>query len=137
VPHQLSKSLKWIAAASAALALAAPSVAPASDAPKGHTDCFASVNWLGWKSPSPNVVYLRVNVNDIYQLDLSAGSNELQAPDVHLVDKLRGSDWICSPLDMQLWVVDELGAFRAPLIVKSITRLTPEQVAAIPPKFRP
>ena len=50
---------------------------------------------------------------------------------------MRDVDWICSPLDLQLQVVDMHGAFREPLIVKSITKLTPAEVAAIPPKFRP
>jgi hypothetical protein len=105
--------------------------APASNS------CFLSANWSGWKSPSPNVIYLRVNANQIYQLDLSAGSSELQDGDVHLVNRIEGSDWICSPLDMQLEVADSHGGFREPLIVKSITRLTPEQVSAIPRKYLP
>ncbi len=124
------------AGAAAALCLAAP-VAHA-DSP-GHADrgCFLASEWSGWKSPSPSVIYLRVNVNTIYRLDLSAGSNQLQEPDVHLVSQIRGSDWICSPLDLQLEVADSLGVFREPLIVKSITRLTPDEVKAIPAKYRP
>jgi hypothetical protein len=78
-----------------------------------------------------------VSISDIYRLDLSAGSSELNDPDVHLKSVIRGSDWICSPLDLQLEVVDSHGGFREPLIVKSITKLTPEEVHAIPPKFRP
>jgi hypothetical protein len=56
---------------------------------------------------------------------------------VHLINKVRGSDWICSPLDLDLQVADSHGGFREPLIVKSITRLTPEQVAAIPKRDLP
>lgn len=116
----------------ATLASASPS------GPARHdTNCFLAAKWSGWKSPSPDVVYLRVNISDIYRLDLSAGSSELNDPDVHLKSVIRGSDWICSPLDLQLEVVDSHGAFREPLIVKSITRLTPDEVRAIPPKYRP
>jgi hypothetical protein len=126
------------AGAAAALGLAG-SVAHA-DQP-GHArsgqNCFLAANWDGWKSPSPNVIYLRVNMNEVYELDLSAGSNQLQEADMHLVSRIEGSDWICSPLDLQLEVADDHGGFREPLIVKSITRLTPDQVKAIPPKLRP
>jgi hypothetical protein len=56
---------------------------------------------------------------------------------VHLTSTIRGSSWICSPLDMQLSVADDHGIAREPLFVKSITELTPDEVKAIPPKFRP
>jgi hypothetical protein len=101
------------------------------------SSCFLSRDWEGWKSPSPNVIYLRVGVSRIFRLDLSAGSNQLQEPDMHLVDVVRGSDWICDPLDLQLQLKDDHGAFEEPLIVKAITQLTPDQIAAIPKKDLP
>jgi hypothetical protein len=137
VSNQPVKLSRWVAAAGATLALASSGFAQASDATQARTSCFLSTEWRGWKSPSPNVIYLRVNVNDVYRLDLSSGSSQLLAPNVHLVNKLTGSPWVCSPLDMQLWVVDALGGFREPLIVKSITKLTPQEAAAIPGKYRP
>ncbi|MEJ0065035.1 MAG: hypothetical protein WDM85_06025 [Caulobacteraceae bacterium] len=110
----------------------------ALSATSARTDsCFLARDWEGWKSPSPNVIYIRVGVSRIYQIDLSAGSNQLQEPDMHLVNRIRGSDWICDPLDLQLQLADNHGAFAEPLFVKSITKLTPEQVAAIPKKFLP
>jgi hypothetical protein len=91
----------------------------------------------GWKSPNPNTIYVRVGVSRIYELDLSSGSNQLQEPAMHLVSQIRGSEWICDPLDLQLQIVDDHDAFQEPLIVKSITRLTPDQIAAIPKKYLP
>lgn len=122
--------------------LAAGSLGFASQAlsatPTQRTDsCFLANDWDGWKSPNPNVIYVRVGVSRIYELDLSAGSNQLQEPDMHLVSKIRGSDWICDPLDLQLQLADNHGAFEEPLFVKSITRLTPDQIAAIPKKDLP
>jgi hypothetical protein len=98
--------------------------------------CFAAKEWTGWKSPSPKVIYLKIDLHQVYRLDLSAGSSSLQDPDVHLVSKIRGSDWICSPLDLQL-EVDDLHGMREPLIVKAITPLTPDEVKAIPAQYRP
>jgi hypothetical protein len=122
--------------ASLAMAGALGVAVSAAGAADANNSCFLAANWNGWKSPSPNVIYLNVDVHQVYRLDLSAGSSELQAPDVHLVSVIRGSNWICSPLDLQLEVSD-MNGFREPLIVKSITRLTPDEVKAIPPKFRP
>ena len=101
-----------------------------------HNSCFLSANWSGWKSPDPNTIYLRIDVGHIYRLDLTQPSYQLNDPSVHLVSKIRGSSWICSPIDLQLDVADSHG-FREPIFVKSITELTPDQVRAIPPKFRP
>ena len=120
-----------------ALGVAAPPANAAGDGHRSSENCFLSANWEGWKSPSPRVIYLRVRINDIYRLELSASSSQLQDPDVHLVNRVRGSDWICSPLDLDLEVVDDHGVMREPLFVKSIARLSPDEVKAIPAKFRP
>ena len=55
---------------------------------------------------------------------------------VHLVSIVRGSNSICTANDLDLKISDDHG-FTQPLIAKSITKLTPEQVAAIPKKYRP
>ncbi len=102
-----------------------------------HNSCFLSANWSGWKSPDPNTIYLRIDVGHIYRLDLAHPSYQLNDPSVHLVSLIRGSSWICSPLDLQLYVSDSHGAGREPLFVKTITELTPDQVKAIPAKDRP
>jgi hypothetical protein len=104
---------------------------------KPSTPCFFISQWQGWKAASPDVVYLRVNMRDIYRADLSAGSQQLMWPgSYHLITKVQGSSSICGPLDLQLAVSDGHG-FYQPLIVRSLTKLTPEQVAALPPKDRP
>jgi hypothetical protein len=117
------------------IAVAAASAADSTPAHRGDS-CFLASQWSGWKSPSPSVIYLKIDINRVYRLDLSAGSSELQEPDVHLVSVIRGSNWICSPLDLQLEVSD-LNGFREPLIVKAITPLTPDEGKAIPAKYRP
>jgi hypothetical protein len=138
-----TRRLKVLAAAALAgvAALAAGSAAwartgKADAAAANRTPCFFITQWSGWKSPSPNILYLGVNLHDVYQVDLSAGSSQLQWPDVHLISTVRGSDSICSPLDLQLEVADHSG-FREPLIAAKLTKLTPEEVAAIPKKYRP
>ncbi|HXV01370.1 MAG TPA: hypothetical protein VG166_12825 [Caulobacteraceae bacterium] len=121
------------AAALAALALAAlPAAAGATDHP-----CFFVNQWQGWKADGPNVLYLRVNLRDVYRADLSAGSQQLTWPgSYHLVSRVEGSNSICGPLDLQLAVSDGHGYYQ-PLIVRSLVKLTREEAAALPPRLRP
>jgi hypothetical protein len=132
------KSLLATCLAAGSLALVAPAMA--ADAPAnggGGSGCFFVTQWDGgWRSPSPDVIYIKVNLNDVYRLDLSGGSPQLLDPSVHLVNVVRGSNSICSALDFDLSVSDYHG-FRTPLIVKSMRKLSPAEIAAIPPKFRP
>ncbi len=113
---------------------AAPALADSANS--STQNCFASRDWAGWKSPSPDVIYIRVRGRDIYRLDLAGSVPSLDWPDEHLVSKMVGSDYVCSPLDLQLELSDGHG-MREPVIVRALTKLTPEEAAAIPPKFRP
>jgi hypothetical protein len=117
-----------------------------ADAPTDRTPCFFITQWHGWKSPAPNVLYLGVNMHDVYRVDLSAGSRMLRDPTVHLVSRSRGSTSVCSAIDLDLDVVDNTGGggigglgggMRQPLIASKLTKLTPDEVAAIPKQFRP
>ncbi|MEO8813335.1 MAG: hypothetical protein ABI376_10545 [Caulobacteraceae bacterium] len=118
--------------AAAAPALAQGTAAPAKEGPR----CFFITQWKGWKSPSPNVIYLGVTPNAVYRVDLSAGSPLLNDPSRHLISRVRGSSSICSALDLDLALSDGHG-FSTPLIASKLTRLSPEEIAAIPPKYRP
>jgi hypothetical protein len=105
-----------------------PAAAPARS-------CFFSRDWDSWRAPDDHTIYFRVRMREFYRVDLSAGSPMLTDPANHLVSVMRGTDTVCSPLDLDLKVSD--GRITVPLIAKSITKLTPEQVAAIPKKFLP
>ncbi len=76
-----------------------------------------------------------MNVRDFYKVDLEYGSRLLTYPDSHLISRMWGTDSICSPIDLDLKVSD--GNIIDPLFVKAITKMTPEQVAAIPKKYLP
>jgi hypothetical protein len=119
-----------------AIAAAAAPLAHA-DTPRGSS-CIDSRQLQGWKSPSPNVIYYRVHKDQVFRLDLSTGSDQLKYSDVHLFSQhLTPSQWICSPADWNLRVTDDHNTFTQPLIVSAITQLTPDEIAAIPPQYRP
>jgi len=101
-------------------------------------DCFPAGNaWQGWNSAgSGDVLYLRVHINDIYRVDLSPGSHAYKYPGYFLVNRVRGSGWICSALDLDLTMSSDYG-FQQPLIAVSMRKLTPAEITAIPCKELP
>ena len=124
------------AAAAASLAALAGS-ALAADASKPGQSCFFARDWQGWKAPNDKTLYIRVNNRDVYQVDLQGGSDLLNSPTPHLINRTRGPDTICTPLDLDLEVSAGTGGPVVPLIAKSLVKLTPQQVAAIPKKDLP
>jgi hypothetical protein len=120
--------------AASALSLAAIAAPALADA---QHPCFFINQWEGWRAPDANTIFLRVNLRDVYRADLSAGSQELTWPgSYHLISRVEGSSSICGPLDLQLALSDGHG-FYQPLIVRSLVKLTPDEIAAIPKKYRP
>lgn len=126
--------LATVATLTGAPALAAP-VKSTPDKP--GAPCFFITQWQGWKSPSPDVVYLGIIPHQVYRLDLSYGVPALQWPDMHLLSIVHNPASVCSAIELQLYVSDSHNDFRMPLIGRKLTKLTPEEVAAIPRKYLP
>ncbi len=112
------------------------SAATAPSAPAAARQCFFTRNWDSWHAPDANTIYLKISMHDIYRVDLSSGSDLLTWPDAHIINKVRGTDSVCAPIDLDLSVSNGHG-IQEFLIAKAITKLTPEQIAAIPKKDLP
>jgi hypothetical protein len=134
------KTLALGAAAAAALVALPAAAANGNDAPRRSlhgSDCFSSRDWTDWSSPSPDVLYLKVRHREVYRVDLlPSGRMSLERPGKYLVSTQRGSNRVCSPVDLDLKLGD-LSGFVTPLFPTAISRLTPEEVAALPRKARP
>ncbi len=121
----------------AAPALAANSPEETAAAPqKAQRQCFQLSDWQGWSAPDKNTLYMKVRNRDVYKVDLAWGSNQLTWPGNFLISTVRGIDTVCNPIDLDLKVSDSSG-FAMPIRAKTITKLTPEEIAAIPKKDRP
>jgi hypothetical protein len=134
----MKTSIVMAAVAALGLAGAAHADAPAAkpQSARAKSACFFQRDWAGWRAPNKDTIYFRVNVRDIYQIDLSAGGSQILTwPDSHLINEIHGVDSVCSPIDLDLKVAND--HIVIPLFVKAITKLTPEQVAAIPRKDLP
>jgi len=137
----LSTSIFALAAAAVLAASGAAAVTTEGAKPAPTYNCFFPNQWRGWSSPDPMTLYLKVNINDVYRVDLANQTPELQWPSNHLVARFNGTN-VCTAIDLNLSVVQGTGGqlgdgFRVPLIATKLTKLTPEQIAAIPKKYRP
>ncbi|HEX4097401.1 MAG TPA: DUF6491 family protein [Caulobacteraceae bacterium] len=121
----------------AAAALACTSAAPAQPhADTSNANCFRLSMMSDWRPDGDRRLYLRVGVNSFYRVDLAARCASLPYEGNHLVmSPTPGSDLICHPIDLDLKVSEN--GVREPCFIKSITRLTPEEAAAIPKKAKP
>ena len=117
-------------------ASAASAQGPGPVKSKPQRQCFSLSDWRGWTAPDKDTLYMKVRGRDVYRVDLAYGSSQLTWPGSHLVSVVRGSDSVCHPLDLDLRVSDDMG-FAVPIRARTITKLTPEEVQAIPKKYRP
>jgi Family of unknown function (DUF6491) len=99
--------------------------------------CFFVRNFQSWKAPDVKTIYIRVNVNQFYRLDLASSCSGLRYPGAHLITEWRGSSSVCQGIDWDLRVAQSYPSGRQACIVKTQTPLTPAEAAAIPRKFRP
>ncbi len=121
-----------IAGALAAAALAGQALA---QAPAQNRDCFYGGNVNGFQAVDNSTVLLSIGTKQVYEVKLMSPSIDVKwASGIALVSR-GGGNFICSALDADLVVPGVTGPERFP--VTSIRHLTPEQVAALPPKDRP
>ena len=132
------------------IALAAVSgfVAPAAgaqaagDASKPPQSCFSLRQLQGTRPDGTQRIYARVGLHDIYRLDLAFKCYSLANQNGIILIPAGGTDSICHPLDLDVRARGTSGngisgGGSEPCVIKSITRLTPEEAAALPRKVRP
>lgn len=127
--------------AALALALTAPLAAQAADPaattkkPSSRDTCFIRSDIQGFSAPNDHTVYLRVLFRDVYRLDLMGDCQGLSFRQGFGLEDRPASPWICSPLEATV-VFRETGILqRCP--VTAITKLTPEEIKALPKRDRP
>ena len=121
----------------AASAFALANAAAAAPASNGAKSCFYSRELQSWSEAGDNTVNLRVGINDFYQLKLIGACPDLKfAETVGL--ETHGGNFICSGLDVTLIVPREV-THTVPdrCMGTSLRKLTPAEVAALPPKQKP
>ena len=122
------------AAALLMLAAAAAGAADSSAKPARHNDCFWTRNADGFAAQGDNILNVRVNTRDVYQFEMMG-----HCPDMDWNQRIalvsRGSSNICSGMDAEIVTHSPIGPTRCP--VRSVRKLTPDEIAALPRKARP
>jgi hypothetical protein len=134
--RRISNGLGPLAAGVIAALATLGGVASAAPGDTSGRDCFTVNDWHGWSSPSPDFLYLAVNFRDVYKAELAHPVQGLNLMDTVVISDETGLQSICSAVDLHL-IMTHRGGSRQGLIVRSLTRLTPEEIAAIPKTDRP
>ncbi|MCR5874402.1 DUF6491 family protein [Phenylobacterium sp. J426] len=137
IKTRLAAGALAVGAGLTALALAAAPVAaksPADDAAKPRRQCFWANQVNNFAAENDEVVNVRVGVKDIYRLELFGGCHEIDWSQ-QIGIRSRGGSTICSGLDAELIVPSTIGPQRC--TVRRVRKLTPAEVAALPPKAKP
>ena len=129
----MSKLLTLAASAAAALtavALASPIAADAE--PKGEAGVCLNFNQVGGQRlADPRTLYLRAG-RYVYRLGFSNDCNTA-VNETLIMHPVTNNDVICNPIQLNVRV-RETGESCVP---NSLTRLTPDEAAALPPRDRP
>lgn len=131
------KRLLVMTSAFALAASALPALAADQAKPEAGSQCFRMSQIRNHTKADDQTLYFSVGSRDVYRLDMSgaclAGTS---SSDPLILETVGGTDLICRPIDLSLKVkLGNVGV--SPCIIKEITKLTPDQVAALPPKVKP
>lgn len=125
------------AALAALLTLGAAASTPAlaeSPAKPSKNQCFFTRNADGFAAPDDKTLYVRVGVRDVYKFDMFGTCQDMDWNQrIALVS--RGGSSICTGMDADVVTHSPIGPMRCP--VRSVKKLTPDEVKALPPKARP
>jgi len=131
--RSISTTALAIALGIAALATTAQA---APDPGAARRSCFSMQQLQSTRPDGDQRIYARVNLHDVYRLDLAFRCPALADREGIVLVPAGGEDNICGPLDLDLRA-REVGGGSTPCMIKSITKLTAEEAAALPPKVRP
>ena len=120
--------------AAAALSAGASQALAADPAP--GRQCFRVSQMDGHTVGDPKTLYVGARNKDVFRIEMNgsclAGAS---MGDPLVIETVGGNDLVCRPIDLSLKVAGSIGL--SPCIVKSITKLTPPQIASLPPKLKP
>jgi hypothetical protein len=128
--------LALAAGVAALLALSATAASAADKPAKGstHNECFWTRNVDGFAAPDDHTLNVRVGVRDVYQFEMLG-----PCPDIDWNQRIalisRSGSSICSGMDAEVVTHSPIGPQRC--AVRSVRKLTPEEIAALPPRAKP
>jgi|SRR6185437_518858 len=124
-----------VALAAAAALLALSATAAAAKSPPGPArQCFWTRNADSFAAADEHTLNVRVGVRDVYQFEMFG-----PCPDIDWNQRLalvsRSGSTICTGMDAEVVTHSPIGPQRC--AVRSMRKLTPEEVAALPRRAKP
>jgi len=124
-----------VLAAAAAALLALSATAASAKSPDGpQRQCFWTRNADGFAAADEHTLNVRVGVRDVYQFEMFA-----PCPDIDWNQRIalvsRGGSTICTGMDAEVVTHSPIGPQRC--AVRSVRKLTPEEIAALPRRAKP
>lgn len=112
----------------------ASAASPTEPAAKPARQCFWANRVTNFASNDRDTINVRVGVKDVYQFEMLGA-----CPDVDWSNKIaivsRGSNSICTGLDAEIIAPGPLGPERC--FVKTVRKLTPTEIEALPRRAKP
>ena len=121
-----------LAAGALAAAGAVCAALPTAEASPSEAACFHLENIQGTKLDGPRTLYVRADGGRTFRVEFAADCNTAAAYSL-VLHPVSNNDQICQPIELNVRVRDT-GEFCEP---RAITRLTPDEAAALPAKVRP
>lgn len=124
------------AAAATLLTIAAPAVSAADDAgkPARHNECFWTRNANGFAAQDDHTLNVRVNSRDVYQFAMLGSCLDMDWNQQIALVSRAGSN-ICTGMDAEVVTHSPIGPMRC--AVRSVHKLTLDEIAALPKRARP
>jgi hypothetical protein len=126
----MPKSLAVIIGAAAALVLAFP-VAQAAPSDNGGA-CFRLSDISGSKLDGPSTLYVRASGRRVFRVDFENPCDTADAYSL-VLHPVSDNGVVCKAIELDVHVRDTHEA----CVPKTLTELTPDEVAALPAKVRP
>lgn len=108
--------------------------AATENAEKPQRQCFWTHQVTNFASSDDRIVNVRVGVKDVYQLEMLGRCTDVDWSN-KIAIRSRGSSHICSGLDAEIITPSPIGPHRC--AVKSVRKLTPDEIKALPKGARP
>ena len=129
--------LSALALGAALVSLAGATSTMAADAStKPVRSCFRISQLQSTRPDGDKRIYAKVDGGEVFRLDLKSQCPELLHNQGVVLTPSAGNDVICSAIELDVAARNVDGG-SAPCFLDSITRLTPDEVAALPRKARP
>ena len=127
-------ALALLAATAACTTPATSETAQGGDPAAKGRQCFWARDVNGFSAVDDDTVNLRVGVKDVYQLELMGPCHDIDWAQKIAIQSRNGS-FICSGLDAVLIAPSPIGPQRCH--VRTVRKLTPEEVMALSDKDKP